>query len=144
MSIHNYTFGPPRGGWPEFDENGRIRVKSERTAVVVLGPEASGTRMMTEFCIRGGYFGDSKHAQRLDNLKFASAPDRIVFRRSLPHSRKWPNLLDIHSRLEKANYTTIHYVFTFRELARLNKDTTIFCALWRTVGKRFRFWMWSR
>jgi len=108
MSIHNYTFGPPSGGWPEFDETGRIIVKPERAAVVVLGPEASGTRMMTEFCIRGGYFGDSGHGQRLDNLKFASAPDRIVFRRSLPHGRKWPNLLDIHSRLEKA-------IFTFRD-----------------------------
>jgi len=115
MSIHNYTFGPPRGGWPEFDESGRIIVKSERTAVVVLGPEASGTRMITEFCIRAGFFGDSGHGQRLDHLKFDAAPDRIVFRRSLPHAGAWPDLLDIHSRLEKANYTNIHYIFVFRD-----------------------------
>lgn len=24
MAIHNYKFTPPKGGWPEFDEEGNI------------------------------------------------------------------------------------------------------------------------
>jgi hypothetical protein len=36
-----------------------------------------------------GVFGDNDHSQRLDNLDFRNRPDKIVFRRSVPHSGQW-------------------------------------------------------
>jgi hypothetical protein len=82
-----------------------------RKAFLVLGPEASGTRMLTEAFCKLGVFGDAGHEQRLDDLNFAAAPDSIVFRRSLPHggngTRHWPAVGALATCLRGAGYRVI-------------------------------------
>ena len=75
-----------------------------KTAVIVVGPEKSGTKMLTECFVRSGWFGDYTHAQRLDNLDFRKTPERIVLRRSVPHGSHWLNYEEICQRLQYSNY----------------------------------------
>jgi hypothetical protein len=86
-----------------------------KTAVLVLGPESSGTRMMTEAFIRLGFFGDAGHEQSLDNLDFSATPARIVLRRSLPHNNIWPPLQDICRALRQGGYRNIIPVLIVRD-----------------------------
>lgn len=85
-----------------------------KTAVFVFGPESSGTRMTTRFLIKAGFWGDGDHGQRLDNLNFFDRPDRIVFRRSVPHGGQWPLIVDLTRRMERASYKVLP-VFTWRD-----------------------------
>ena len=63
----------------------------------VIGPESSGTKFLTKALLlaTNGY-GEAEDNQSLGNddvLKFPdSLPETIVFRRSLPHGNKWPNI----------------------------------------------------
>lgn len=61
-----------------------------KRAYLVLGPESSGTRLMTRLLIAAGCFGDSGHEQRLDDYGLEHAAKVIVWRRSLPHGGEWP------------------------------------------------------
>lgn len=90
-----------------------------REAVFVCGPEASGTRMLTEAFVRAGYKGDYSHRQRLDHGDLTDAPEKIVFRRSCPHGGQFPNLYEIVHRLQKADYV-VRPVIIFRD-----KDVTV-------------------
>jgi hypothetical protein len=56
-----------------------------RRAFFILGPESSGTRMLTHAFNRCGVFGDEGHIQRLD-AGFRQAENEVVFRRSVPHA----------------------------------------------------------
>jgi hypothetical protein len=76
---------------------------AKRLAILVAGPESSGTRMHTRIMIAAGFFGNDTHAQELDK-GFQAAPDRIVFRRSMPHNRKWPDLHAIVADLRAFDY----------------------------------------
>lgn len=76
-----------------------------RKAIFVVGPESSGTRMMTQFFIRAGYEGDHGHSQPWDNLVFRKYPDNIVFRQSMPHGNRWVDIVGIIQGMQKANYT---------------------------------------
>lgn len=78
-----------------------------RIAYFVVHPESSGGRMMTEFIIRSGAFGEHTHDQDLGSRDFKDRPDRIVFRRSLPHGGTWSNLRELAGKMEKADYTVI-------------------------------------
>lgn len=62
----------------------------DKLAVIVIGPESSGTKFLTKLFIKAGCFGDSWHKQRLDN----SVPNqkKVVLRRSYPHGSQWPDL----------------------------------------------------
>lgn len=75
-----------------------------RRAFFVLGPESSGTRMLTKALMECGAYGDSSHEQRLDTLDFDEAPDLIVFRRSVPHAGIWPPIRGLIRKMEKAGY----------------------------------------
>ncbi|MFJ9368818.1 hypothetical protein ACIRRA_30945 [Nocardia sp. NPDC101769] len=75
-----------------------------RTAYLVLGPESSGTRMLTRAFVAAGCFGDGGHVQRLDCLDFRGYPDRIVFRQSLPHGDGWPDCPRIVGSMTSAGY----------------------------------------
>lgn len=66
-----------------------------KVAYIVIGPEGSGTRMMTKALIEGGCSGEAGHRQNMDLVpfsEFAHLPDVMVFRRSLPHARWWPDI----------------------------------------------------
>ena len=85
-----------------------------RKAIFVTGPESSGTRMMTQFFIQRGYDGDFGHSQPWDHMRFRETPDQIVFRRSMPHGNKWPDLVGIVGKMQAANYT-VYPIFTWRD-----------------------------
>lgn len=70
-------------------------------AFIVVGGESTGTRLVTQLLINVGCVGDSGKAQRLDKFsKEDSLRDlmsegkfpRVVWRRSVPHASRMPNL----------------------------------------------------
>lgn len=77
---------------------------TDQRAYLVLGPESSGTRLMTSLLIEAGCYGDAGHVQRWDK----NLPDFepcIVWRRSLPHGGKWPDVGQLIARLQDSGYT---------------------------------------
>jgi len=76
-----------------------------KRAYFVVGPQSSGTRMMTRALLQasGGY-GSSEHNQPMDDLNFEARPETIVFRRSVPHSGRWPDLKRIARRMLSCGY----------------------------------------
>ena len=85
-----------------------------RKAIFVVGPESSGTRMMTQFFIPRGYKGGGGHSQPWDDMRFRKYPDRIVFRRSMPHGGRWPDLVGIVNKMQAARYV-VYPIFTWRD-----------------------------
>lgn len=77
-----------------------------KKAYVVVGPESSGTRMLTEALIRCGIEGGEGHYQAVDN-QLGNPPDVFVIRRSLPHGGQWPPLLRMKKRLLDKGYELI-------------------------------------
>lgn len=72
-------------------------------AFLVLGPESSGTRLMTRLLITAGCYGDDGHKQRLDE----HIPDNeplIVWRRSVPHDGQYPDLAKMVKGLRAVGY----------------------------------------
>ncbi len=76
-----------------------------KRAFVVLGPESSGTRIVTQAFISLGCFGNSGHRQTLDRMKLSNAKDDIVWRRSVPHGKHMPILEDLFKNILEHNYT---------------------------------------
>lgn len=82
-------------------------------AFLVIGPESSGTRLVTKIFLHMGCFGDAGHVQHLDSLIFPE--DRnIVFRRSLPHASVFPDLDRIYNLISQTHDTRV--VVTMRSL----------------------------
>jgi hypothetical protein len=80
-------------------------------AYLVLGPESSGTRMMTQLLMAAGCVGDGDHEQRWDDaLPTVETP--IVWRRSLPHGGEWPSIDLMTHRLRERGYTVCAVVMT--------------------------------
>jgi hypothetical protein len=95
-----------------------------KRAFLVLGPESSGTRLLTSLLIAGGCAGDATHFQPFDNRDFGNA-DPIVWRRSYPWSirRLWPDLgADLLPRLERGGFTVQRAVVTMRDWYALAKS----------------------
>ena len=91
-----------------------------KIAYFVIGPESSGTRMLTKAFCTLGIYGDFKHKQRMDDLDFSKTPDRIVIRRSLPHGDAWPAIADLVNLMKQAGYNIIVPLLIVRD-----KDATI-------------------
>lgn len=75
-----------------------------KKAFFVMGPESSGTRMMTEAFISLGIYGDNTHLQRLDTEGFNKGHEIIAFRRSVPHGDIMPAISKLISRMESREY----------------------------------------
>ncbi len=74
-----------------------------KCAVLVVGPESSGTRLVTRILVRAGCAGDDNHVQWLDwNPPDGQTP--IVWRRSLPHDKSWPDLGEMVRGLRLQGY----------------------------------------
>jgi hypothetical protein len=71
-------------------------------AILVTGGESTGTRLMTKILISMGYYGDSGHEQRLDQV-IPQYP-AIVWRRSVPHARQFPPLAQMATTLRGLGY----------------------------------------
>lgn len=72
----------------------------------IVGPESSGTKIVTALFVNAGCFGDGpQHKQRLDKFIFGpeslqslgvKPEDDIVLRRSVPYGPSWPDLCFIN------------------------------------------------
>ncbi len=72
----------------------------------IVGPESSGTKIVTALFVKAGCFGDGpQHEQRLDKFIFGpesleslgvKSEDDIVLRRSVPYGSSWPDLCYIN------------------------------------------------
>lgn len=56
--------------------------------ILVIGPEHSGTRYMTEVLVKAGAYGDYTHKQRMDDRKIPTDKEIVVLRRSVPHGNE--------------------------------------------------------
>jgi hypothetical protein len=86
-------------------------------AFLVLGPESSGTRLLTRVLMAGGCAGDDGMVQRFDSWQFGKQ-DPIVWRRSVPYtaSHLWPNIeLDLLKPLRRHGYDDIMALVTTRD-----------------------------
>ena len=78
---------------------------------IVVGPERSGTRMLTESLISVGVDGDSGHVQKVDKANFHLIDDDFVIRRSFPHGHiQAPNLQEIANAMRSAGHLPITLV----------------------------------
>jgi LPS sulfotransferase NodH len=96
-----------------------------KKAYVVVGPESSGTRLITKLLIDAGCFGDGGHGQSLDKsgdqsrefLEESRLPQDdtpIVWRRSYPHAGKWLDISKPISQLQRKGYE-VRVVVTTRD-----------------------------
>ena len=74
-----------------------------KRAVLVVGPESSGTRLITNILVRAGHVGSAEHGQRLD-WSTPTGQTPIVWRRSLPHMKVWPDLGEMMRYLRMLDY----------------------------------------
>ena len=81
-----------------------------KKAFFVIGPESSGTRMMTRAFMKCGAYGSGGHLQKLDAEGFKGGHELIVFRRSVPHGKFMPNLSRLIGRMKKNEYEIIPIV----------------------------------
>jgi len=81
-----------------------------KRAFFVIGPESSGTRMMTQAFISSGAYGDGGHAQKLDKDGFNEGHKLIVLRRSVPHGVNMPPITKLINRMQNSGYKVIPIV----------------------------------
>jgi len=91
-----------------------------KKAFLVVGPESSGTKLVTQLFCMAGCAGDFEHKQRLDDFVVGGLFPRemkgkdIVFRRSVPHGGEFPDLLAIERKFKEREYE-IGWVVIFRD-----------------------------
>src|ERR1041385_4974691 len=83
-------------------------------AFFVIGPESSGTRMMTQAFIACGVYGSGGHSQKLDKEGFDGGHELIVLRRSVPHGNNMPPIADLIKRMQEHGYE-VHPVIILRD-----------------------------
>lgn len=82
-----------------------------KRAFIVVGPESSGTRMLTKILMAGGCIGDDSHFQPFDKVEKIDG-DPIVWRRSVPHNGRDLILADM---LRKLPYHEVTVVVILRD-----------------------------
>lgn len=82
-----------------------------KRAFLVLGAESSGTRLMTRILINAGCYGNEHHDQTLDN-KIPEHESLIVWRRSVPHRKKWPDLVGMVEKLEEFGFEITVFIMS--------------------------------
>jgi hypothetical protein len=88
-----------------------------KDAILVLGPESTGTRLATSLLLAGGCAGDATHFQPFDSWQFGDA-EKIVWRRSFPWTihRLWPEIgADLLRPLHACGYEVRKAVVTTRD-----------------------------
>lgn len=73
-------------------------------AVMVLGAESSGNRLMARLLIAAGCYGDGHISQRLDDGIPAAVNQPVVWIRSIPHGDQVPDLSDCFHQLRQQGY----------------------------------------
>lgn len=72
-------------------------------AVLVVGPESTGTRLVTEVMVRAGCHGSAEHQQPWD-VQPPDGVSPVVWRRSVPHAQAWPDLEAMVAALTDRGY----------------------------------------
>jgi len=91
-------------------------------AFIVIGPESSGTRVLTRMFVEAGCFGQDTNGQKLDLVlggqdtfeRVVGNSEKLVFRRSIPHSKTWPDINGIHLFFESKGFTPL-WLITCRD-----------------------------
>ena len=84
-----------------------------KRAFLVLGPESSGTRLMTRLLIAAGCNGSDDHFnQPFDGGVPMNGPELAIWRRSVPHDKQWANIPSMVRALRGANYRVMAVVTT--------------------------------
>lgn len=93
-----------------------VRAPSEaaRRIILVLGPESSGTRVVTRMCVEAGCIGDWGHKQRWDKEDPEDGVDLLVYRQSFPHGGETPDVSAICARFFKLGFG-VHPVVVVRD-----------------------------
>jgi len=96
---------------------------SGKVAYFVIGPESSGTKLVTKLLMNAGCFGADGHQQPIDDAigndeymdRLLAGEDKIVIRRSWPHGvdHKEPDVKGIFEALESRGYE-VKFVVTMR------------------------------
>ncbi len=95
-----------------------------KRAYLVLGAESSGNHLVTDLLVEAGCMGnsgfggdwqDQSSTQIADDtqpwdLRFPKDEDPIVWRRSVPHLRKYPDIASMVQRLRKRDYSVTGFV----------------------------------
>jgi len=63
--------------------------------------------MLAKAFVSAGVFGDSSHIQRMDFMNFCDTPDTIVYRTSVPHAGRRPEIVSICKMMEQNGYEVI-------------------------------------
>lgn len=104
----------------------RVSIKK---AYLVLGIEASGTRLLTRILINSGALGEDTHAQTFDaQIPFADDISRpIVWRRSYPHGDSDVDLRSMSSDLENKGWTPHAFVIVRDAIPSTNAQAQAPC-----------------
>ena len=92
-----------------------------REAVLVLGPESSGTRLITRILIAAGCHGQDGHQQEWDRALPGDGRSPLVWRRSFPHGGRWPDVATMVHRLRQRGYA-VKAVILAREPQALERS----------------------
>ena len=88
-----------------------------KVAVLVAGPEASGTRLVTRLFLECGLEGSDRHVQPADSTGWPD-PSLLeigaVWRRSIPHRKSVPKLKELARSAQAMGYTN-HLVVVQRD-----------------------------
>lgn len=107
-----------------------------KRAVLVLGAEGTGTRVVTRLLIAAGYAGDDGHTQRWD-AELPTDEPLVVWRRSLPHGGQWPDVDRLVRQLVERGYdvtacvTSRDWAATVRSQIAAGHSATPAGALWQ-------------
>lgn len=83
-----------------------------KQAVMVIGPESSGTRLAARILVAAGCAGSDVHDQAYD-WRLPTEELLIMWRRSLPHRNEWPDIPCMVRGLHAVGYDVLG-VFTDR------------------------------
>lgn len=88
----------------------------KKRAVIVVGPESSGTRLVTGIFTKAGFAGSDGHDQPWDHKD----PDGrlVVYRQSIPHNHQWPDFEALAGRFRRLGYE-VAFVATDRDDAAM-------------------------
>ena len=83
-----------------------------KRAYLVLGPEGSGTKLVTRLFVEAGCQGEWSHKQKFD--REGPAGELVVVRRSYPHNGSWPNLKTLAGQLLEYEVRAVVMIRTYR------------------------------
>ena len=128
-----------------------------KRAFLILGPESSGTKVAAKLFCLAGCQGDHGHLQRLDAFaEGASFPEEmkdkdIVFRRSVPHGGRMPDIVELQSKFLDVGYNP-KWVITVRDWycnirsapqyghkASIEEETERLPKEWAYIGQHLQF-----